>query len=187
MAISSPYPLAGDGRDGRWLQRLAKAACNSAGGVSTVATSAGVGVESSISGEGEATPASPHSIPRRTSFGDKPESSADSSSNATANAGVQLNSARFAAAEYKSRCRLPWSSTLRMKSSVARFKVGVPLPMARRAAFASLSFATCMTAVCQSAAAWSLCRVGVGRSNAAGSLARSRILSSGNPFIGPSG
>ena len=45
------------------------------------------------------------------------------------------------------------SAPSRMKSSVERFKVGEPLPAARRAAFASPSLATRATAACQSAAA----------------------------------
>ncbi len=49
---------------------------------------------------------------RRTSFGGKPESSADSSNRATASAGGQPNSARFAAAENKSRCRSPGAGPL---------------------------------------------------------------------------
>ncbi len=77
-------------------------------------------------------------------------------SRATASAGGQPNSARFAAAENKSRCRSPVPAPSRMKSSVERFNVGEPLPAARRAAFASPSLATRATAACQSAAAVSL-------------------------------
>ena len=125
--------------DGRAVQRLASAD------------------EAVRSGEAQRPTASPHSICRRTSFGGSPESSADSSSRATASAGGQRNSARFAAAEYKSRCRSPVPAPSRMKSSVDLVQASAqPLPAARRAAFASPSLATRSTAACQSAAAASL-------------------------------
>ena len=136
---------------------------------------------------GEIVPSSercnPHSICRRTSEGDNPQSSAASDSNALAKVSGQPNSPRFAAAEKSRRCRSPSLAPSRMNASVCRFSVGEPLATdARRYAFPSASLPTRASAPCQSAVACSFCPGSIGSSKAAGSFASSKILSSDSPI-----
>ena len=105
--------------------------------------------------------ASPHSICRRVSLGVSPESRAASVRRAWARRAGQPNSARFAAALKSIRCRSPWSSPSRIKSSVARFsRRALSAASARRCPFTSASRSTACSAACQSAAAGCTSRSG---------------------------